>query len=67
MPDLSDFYPKLKHKLLTAEMAIADVGYRGDPKVMTPDEYRKDKSNHIIKDIVKFLAHHKQINDCFKT
>ena len=52
MPDPSDFCPKLKHKFLTAERAIEDVGCRGDPKVMTPDDYRKYKNKHIIKDIV---------------
>ena len=67
MPDLSIFCSNLKRKLFPGERVIADVGYRGDPKVPDPDGYRRDKNNCAIKEIGKLRARHKKIYGCFKT
>ena len=56
----------MKHKLPPGESVIADYGYIIDPKVMSHDEYSRDKSNHVLKAIGKFPVCHKTINVCFK-
>ena len=49
------------------ERVIVDGGYRSDTKVLSFDEYRRDKIKHIVKLIEKLRARHKTINACFKT
>ena len=44
MPDLSIFNSNLKPKLLPGKRVITDGVNRGDPKVMYPDDYRRDKA-----------------------
>ena len=62
MTDISNFRSKLKHDLLPEDRVIADDGYRGDSKVLAPDEYKRDKSKCSIKVIGKLYAHHDTIN-----
>ena len=66
MPDIYILHSKLKNKLLPGERVIAEEGYRGDPRLLDTDNYRRDKINSIVKDIRTFYACNETINGCLR-
>ena len=58
MPDLSIFRSKLKHTLLPGERVVTDDRHRVDPKVLDPNEYRRDKTKHVVKATVRLHVSH---------
>ncbi|KAG7344571.1 DDE superfamily endonuclease [Nitzschia inconspicua] len=63
-PDLNIFRNKTKRKLLRFEHAIADRGYRGDPKILTPYEANNRQHANAMSVI---RARHETINRRLRT
>ena len=63
-PDLNIFRNKLKGMLTVGEKVVADRGYRGDDKVLTPDDYINRAHQKAMSNA---RARHETINRRLKT
>ena len=64
IPDITIFRRGLKHKLGVRELAIADMGYKGEKKISLPDDVKAGHDNRVV--MSKGRARHETINGKLK-